>query len=239
MIEIEKAFLMRRPIIAWICFLMTVASSGLSAQGKDEVELQRLLNQMDEAGKTFKFFQSRFLQRKYTAILKEFDTPETGDFSYARNKDGSSLVRQDVTSPGRKILTVKGKKAIFYQPNIKQAQIINLVGKYENIPKYLGIGIGQSPAKLEGFNLSYQGSESINGESCSILLLKPKAASRFVSITLWVKKSNGILLQNKFLEPSGDYTLLTFSEEKLKKKASDNSLFEQNLPKDVDKQYIN
>jgi outer membrane lipoprotein-sorting protein len=237
MIEKENAFLMRRSIIAWLCFLMAAGSYGFIAQGKDEVELQRMLNQMDAAGKTLKTFKARFSQKKYTAILKEFDTPETGEFYYVRDKKGSTLVRQEVTRPGKKILTVKGEKAIFYQPDIKQAKSAN-IGK---IAPYLAMGLGQSPAKLEkDFALSYQGNESINGESCSILLLKPKndkIASRFLSITIWVKKSNGILIQNKFLEPSGDYTLQTFSEEKLNEKIPD-STFEQKLPKDTEIQYF-
>jgi outer membrane lipoprotein-sorting protein len=224
---------MRRSIIAWVCFLMAVASCGFSAQGKDEAELQRTLNQMDAAGKTLKSFKAHFSQRKYTAILKEFDKPEQGEFYYTR-KDGVPLMRQEATIPGKKILTVKGKEAVFYQPDIKQAQIISLVGKYQNIAEYLAIGLGRSPAKLENFNLSYQGSESINGQACDMLLLKPKSASRFASVTLWVKKVNGILVQNKFLEPNGDYTVLTFSEEKLNKKIPD-SMFEQNLKgKDVE-----
>jgi outer membrane lipoprotein-sorting protein len=235
---IEKAFPLRRSIVACLFFLMAAASNSFSAQGKDDGELQRTLNQMDAAGKTFKSFKARFSQKKYTALLKEFDIPETGEFYYTRAKDGSPLVRQEVTSPGKKILTVKEKIAVFYQPDIKQAQIINLVGKYQNIAEYLAIGLGRSPAKLENFTVSYQGSESINGESCAILLLKPKTASRFASVTLWVKKSNGILKQNKFLEPSGDYTLVTFSEENLKVKIH-SSFFDQKLPNNVDRQNIN
>jgi outer membrane lipoprotein-sorting protein len=240
MIEKEEALLTRRSVIAWLCFLMALASYGFNAAGKDDVELQRTLNQMDAAGKTLKSFKARFSQTKYTAILKEWDTSETGEFYYARAKNGSPLLRQEATRPGKKILTVKEDKAIFYQPDIKQAKIVNL-GSYKNIAEYLAVGIGQSPAKLEkDFTLSYQGNESINGEPCSILLLKPrneKIASRFSSISLWVKKSNGILVQNKFLEPSGDYTLLTFSEEKLNVKMPD-SMFEQKLPKDVDIQHF-
>jgi outer membrane lipoprotein-sorting protein len=240
MTERDTTILPRRPIVAWICFLMAITSFGFTPQGKDEIELRRTLKQMDVAGKTFKSFVARFSQKKYTAVLKEFDTPETGEFYYTRAKDGSALVRQDTTSPGRRILTVKGDEAINYQPEIKQAQIVNL-GNHKNIAEYLAIGIGQSPEKLEkDFYLSHQGSESINGEPCSILQLKPKSpkvASYFSLITLWVKKSNGILLQNKFSEPSGNYTLVTFSDEKLNVKIPD-SKFEQKLPKDVDKQNI-
>ena len=220
---------------AWIGLLLAVASTGLGAQGKIESEPQRTLKQMETVGRTFRSFTAQFSQRKYTAILKEFDTAETGEFYYARAKDGSALLRQEAVSPGRKILTVKGDKAVFYQPEIKHAQIADL-GNYRNLAEYLAIGIGQSPAKLEeNFAISYQGTESINGAACSVLMLKPKAAkvaSRFVGITLWIKKSSGLPIQNRLTEPSGDYTLLTFSGEKLNVKIPD-SKFEQKLSKDV------
>jgi outer membrane lipoprotein-sorting protein len=232
-------FQTQRPAAAWLVLL--AASLCFGAQGKDNDELQRTFKQMDEAGKSFRSFTAQFSQKKWTAILKEFDTPETGEFYYKRAKDNSAMMRQDATSPGRKILTVKGDKAVFYQPDIKQAQIVNLA-IHKKLAKYLAIGIGQSPGELEkDFDISYQGSESVNREQCSILLLKPKSASvtsHFSAITLWIKKSSGILLQYKFLEPSGDYTLLTFSDEKLNVTIP-NSKFEQPFPKGVEIQHIN
>jgi len=171
---------------------------------------------MESVRKSFRSFTARFSQKKYTAILKEFDTPDVGMFYFSRDKDGSALVRQEATSPGRKILTVKGDLMTFYQPDIKQAQIANL-GKYKNLAEFLALGIGQSPAQLQDtFNISYAGNESLDGAPCSILLLKPKAANisaRFSSITLWFKKSNGLPIQNKLQEPSGDYVLLNFFDE--------------------------
>jgi outer membrane lipoprotein-sorting protein len=146
----------------------------------------------------------------------------------------------DATSPGRTILTVKGGTATSYQPGIKQAQIANL-GQNKDKAEYLAIGIGQSPAKLqETFNISYQGSETINGAPCSVLVLKPKnpkAAALFSAITLWIKKASGIPIQQKLQEPSTDYLLVNFSEEKLNSKIAD-SKFEQKLPSGTDIQRI-
>ncbi len=236
----NKIVLQCRQTSAWILLFLTIVPCACGMQAKRDSELQQTLQQMDAVRKKFRSFTARFSQTKYTAILKEFDTPDTGEFFYSRAKDGAVLLRQEATSPGKKILTVKGDQAIFYQPDIKQAQITSL-GKYKNLAEYLAIGIGQSPAKLEeSFNISYQGSESINGAPCSILVLKPKSASlaaHFSSITLWFKKSNGLPIQNKFLEPSGDYVLLTFLDEKLNVKIPD-SKYEQKLPSGVDIQRI-
>jgi outer membrane lipoprotein-sorting protein len=231
MIRIKRALGLR----ALICFLAAIAPYGFGAQGNNQVELQRVLHQMDEAGKTLKSFKARFSQTKYTFVLKDFDKPQTGDFYYAITRKGPAL-RQEVTSSGKKILTVKEKKAIFYQPEIKEAKIVNLTGKYENIAEYLTIGLGKSPAKLENFNLSYQGSDPVNKESCSVLLLTPKSKSRFDSITLWIRP-NGIAAQIKFLEPNRDYSLLTYSEEKINIPMPE-SKFDQVLPKDVEIQYL-
>jgi outer membrane lipoprotein-sorting protein len=223
-----------------VLFLLAVAVSGLGAQEKEEIELQRTLTLMDSVRKNCHSFAARFSQKKYTAILKEFDTPEVGEFYYSRGKDGSTLLRQEATSPGRKILTIKGDEATFYQPNIKQAQKYNL-GKYKDLAEFLALGICQSPAKLqETFHISYQGSESINGAPCSLIVLKPKApnvAAHFSSITLWYKNSSGLPVQNKLQEPSGDYVLLSFFDEKLNAKIPE-SKFEQKLPKGVDIQRI-
>ncbi len=228
----------RIALVPWCCLLWSVSVFG--GQGNEKGELDRVLAQMERVGKGFKTFAAKFSQKKYTAVLKEFDTPDTGGFFYARARDGSAMLRQEAVSPGRRILTIKGGSATIYQPDIKQAQIANL-GQNKDKAEYLALGIGQSPAKLqETFQISYQGNETVNGAPCSVLLFKPrsaKAAAMFSAITLWVKKSSGIPIQQKLQEPSGDYLLVNFFEEKLNTKIPD-SMFEQKLPSGVDIQRL-
>ena len=130
--------------------------------------------------------------------------------------------------------------ATFYQPVIKQAQIYNL-GKNKDKAEYLALGLGQAPAKLqETFDIAIQGTESVAGSPCSVLVLKPKnpsAAALFSSITLWIKTATGVPIQQKLQEPSGDYTLVNFSNEKLNITIPA-STFEQKLPSGVDIQRI-
>jgi outer membrane lipoprotein-sorting protein len=215
-----------------VCFLgLPIAFCASNTQQKGPSGLEPVLKQMEAAGRNFRSFSAKFSQKKYTAVLREFGTPDTGDFYYSRAKDGSALLRREITHPGREILTIKGGVAAYYQPEIKQAHIYNL-GKDKDKAEYLALGIGQSPAKLqETFDISFQGSESIGGAACSILVLKPKTSgvsALYSSITLWVKKQSGIPIQHKFLEPSGDYLLMSFSNEKLNLKIPD-SIFEQKL----------
>jgi outer membrane lipoprotein-sorting protein len=204
----------------------------------DSRALEQALRQMEEVGKTFKSFSASFTQKKYTAVLKEFDTPESGEFYYARARDGSALLRQEVLSPGKRILIIKGGIATVFNPVIKQAQVINL-GKNKDKAEYLALGLGQSPAKLQStFEINYQGIEQVGGSTCSVLLLKPKSASvsaYFSAITLWIKKASGVPIQQKLQEPNGDYLLVNFVKEKLNSKISE-SKFDQQLPSGVEVQ---
>jgi outer membrane lipoprotein-sorting protein len=231
---------MLRGILSLAFCMSLVCAQPVLAQTKDEAALNQVLKQMEAVGRTFRSFEAHITKRKYTAVLQEFDTPEKGEFYYARAKDGSALLRQEITSPGPSILTIKGSILTFYQPVLKQAQVVNL-GKNRDKAEYLALGLGQSPGKLrETFDISYQGTESINGTPCSVLVLKPKnpsAAAYFSIITLWIKKATGVPIQQKLQEPAGDYLLVDFTDEKLNVDIP-GSMFEQKLPAGVEVQRI-
>lgn len=222
-------------ILLPLLFCLTPAANS-GAQTTGVSELDQVLAQMESVGRTFVSFKARFSQKKYTAVLREFDEPDSGDFYYARAKDGSALLRQEVTKPGRRILTVKGGSMIVYQPGVNQASVVNL-GKNKDKVEYLALGLGQSPGKLrESFDIQYQGVENVGTAPCAILALKPRnpgTAAYFSMITLWIKKSNGVPIQEKMQEPNGDYLLVDFTNEKLNV-ALPAALFEQQLPKNVE-----
>jgi len=209
-----------------------LSGSGPAANEKEEAELKRVLNRIDAIARGFRTFTAKFSQKKFTAILREFDDPETGEFYYARTPDGSVRMRHEIMSPGKRILTIKGSSLTVYRPAIKEAQIASRE-KMQDIVEYLALGIGQNSARLrERFKVSYAGNELINKARCSILVLVPrdaKTANRIESITIWLNDSSGMPAQYKFQEPTKDYLLISFSDEKLNAKVSD-SKFEQKLP---------
>jgi outer membrane lipoprotein-sorting protein len=211
--------------------------TAFGMQGQEEPELLRALKKMNEIAKDFRTYSAEFSQKKYTAVLEEFDIPETGKFYYALDRNGSVLMRHQIENPGDRILTIKDGEAVIFNRAIKQAQIYKL-GNRQEFAQYLTLGIGQSSEKLrEKFNISYGGSESINGEPCAILVLKPKdpQVTRYLtSITIWLKKPSGTPAQYRFLEPNDDYLLETFSDERINENIDD-SAFEQKLPKGVEK----
>ena len=224
-----------RKLFLYAALLLTVLSiySVLFAQQNNEnPELAKTLAQMDAVSEKFISFEAKFTQKQYVALLKEFETPETGEFYYALDKNRDVQIRHEILTPGVRITTIKGDSATIYQPAIKQAQIYNL-GNRKNLVQYMATGLGQSSAKLRGqFEISYDGTEDVGGEPCSILTLIPKdksVAASVKSITMWVKKSTGTPAQYKFLEPTNNYLLETFSGEKLNGKIPVDK-FEQKLP---------
>jgi outer membrane lipoprotein-sorting protein len=227
-------------LIASVCAFTLLFPPLVLPQAKSHSGLDVVLRQMEGVGKKFRSFSAKFVQKRYTAALKEFETPESGEFYYARAADGSAMIRQEFMAPAIRILTIKGGTATLYQPGIKQAQIYSL-GKNKDKAEYLALGIGQSPAKLqETFDIQLTGFEDVNGAPASVLVLKPKnpkAAALASSVTLWILKTTGIPIQEKLEEPYGDYTLIQFSNEKLNQNIPD-SKFDQKLPPGVEKQVI-
>jgi len=217
-----------------------VLAGAAFPQAGDAAKLEEVLKRMEVVGKTFRSFKAQLTQKKYTAVLKEFDAPEFGEFFYARARDGSALLRQEITKPAHRILTIKSGVATVYQPGIRQAQVANL-GKNKDKAEYLALGLGQSPGRLrESFALRYEGTETVAGAACWVLTLAPRsaaAAAYFSSIGLWIKKSNGVPIQQKLQEPNGDYLLVSFSGEKLNTPIPD-SRFEQKLPAGTDIQKL-
>ncbi|HSW40558.1 MAG TPA: outer membrane lipoprotein carrier protein LolA [Acidobacteriota bacterium] len=233
----EYCAMVMKLLLIVMCMIFPVHAAMLQSSASPESpELQNALKRIDEVSKSFRNFRADFSQKKYTAILEEFDVPESGVFYYAYDSNRSILMRHEITSPGNRILTIKGDTAVIYQPRIKQAQIANL-GKRKNLLEYLGTGLGQSSASLrERYHLSYGGSDVVNDTSCDVIVFRPKDASvsaSLESITIWFNKKNGVPVRYRLLEPNGDYLLLTFYGERLNTKIPA-STFEQNLPNGVE-----
>lgn len=216
-----------------VCFFIP---SIIDAQTASSEEVDEILQEMDRAGKNFKSFTAELSQRKYTAILEEFDTEETGTFAYRRTRDGQTLIRKEITSPSHSIAIINRDEGLIYYPKIKQAHKIRL-GEHKGKAEFLAIGVGQSGGKLKShFDIQVQGHETVDGVPVVVLALRPKSekTAAFLSlITLWMDEVRWIPVQTRLQEPNDDYLLTKFSKIELNAKIP-LSRFSLKVPSDVE-----
>lgn len=213
-------------------FLISLMASGASALAltKDEV-----LSKMEAANRNVTNFATGISQQKWTEILKEFDRPESGLLWYRRDKKGQAYLRKEITKPENNVLVINNGEVIFYEPRIKQARKYQL-GKNKDKAEFLVLGFGSSSRSLnETYNIKLLGEEKIDSKKTYMLELRPKsekAAAYFPQIVLWVAEQTWVPIQQKLVEPNGDYLLIKFTDLKLNP-GVDKDKFKLKLPKGV------
>ena len=189
-------------------------ASGLAAG----VNQEEVLRQMEAAGRQVTNFSAAITQKKWTAVLKEFDRGESGMLWYLRSKEGQSSLRRDIVAPETSILVISNGEALFYEPRIKQARKYQL-GNQKDKAEFLVLGFGTTTRSLsDTYNILLLGEEKIDGRKAYMLELRPKsekAAAYFPQIVIWVAEQIWLPVQQKLVEPNGDYLLIKFSELKL------------------------
>ncbi|MBI3939619.1 MAG: outer membrane lipoprotein carrier protein LolA [Acidobacteria bacterium] len=196
---------------------------------------EEILARMEAAGRRVTNFTAAISQKKWTAVLKEFDRGETGTLWYLRGKEGQASLRREIVNPNDNVLVVSNGEAVFYEPRLKQARKYQL-GKNKDKAEFLVLGFGSSTASLSAtYHIRLLGQETLDGQRTHLLELHPKsekAAAYFSQILLWVAEEIWLPVQQKLVEPNGDYLLIKFSSLKLNP-GIDKGKFKLTLPKDV------
>ena len=71
--------------------------------------------------------------------------------------------------------------------------------------------------------MKFGGMEQVDGVNAARLDLTPKSTrvkGMFQTISLWIDPARGVSVQQKFLEPSGDYRVAKYSNIQINKKIS-------------------
>lgn len=214
-----------------LVFSLLSTSGGLIAEDYD---LDGILDQMDKAGDSLDSMQADITQKKWTDILAEFDAGESGRLMFLRS--GEDLYfRKDINDPTQNTLVIKGGEVTFYQPGIKQAQQYQL-GNNKDKAEFLLLGFGTDKEAIrEVYDLELLGQEQLEGKEVYKLQMVPKSekvSAFFVKIVLWIDPRIWVPVQQKLVEPTQDYLLISFEDIELNPKLK-KSDFELNLPGDV------
>ena len=182
----------------------------LMSQSQD---VESVLKRMDQAAPAFKAMTADLKMVTYTKILDD-KTTETATLTMQRVGKNDTRARIEFSGESPRTLTLQGKIVRIYYPNLNQYQNYD-VGKTVNVNQFLLLGFGSSGKELRAnYDIKSGGSEKINGVDTTKLLLAPKdkrAQEHLKEAEIWVPNDSANPIQQRFIEPSGNYRLVTYS----------------------------
>lgn len=210
---------MRRKIIIAAALVVI----GCAAAFAQNAQLENVLNLMDKTAANFRTVETNFVWDQYQRVVDEHDIQE-GTMYFRRNGQNVEMAA-DITKPDKKYVLFTNGTVQVYQPKIDQITKYNAGKNKADFESFLVLGFGGRGHDLQkSFDVKYAGTETIDGIPTFKLELTPKTQrvkNMFETITLWIDQARGVSVQQKFVEPSGDYRLASYRNIKINEKLPD------------------
>ena len=194
------------------CFAIGALACSLSA-----ATLSEILSKMDQSAASFNSMSGNVRKLTHTHVIDD-NSEESGTIMLKKAKPGLEVLVH-FTKPDPRSITLQGKKAEMYYPKLKTVQEYNLAQHSDIVDQFMLVGFGTSGRELAAnYDIKVAGEESVAGRPAVKLELTPKSAARrekLRQLDLWVADNGAYPVQQKFLQPSGDYTTFTYSDVKL------------------------
>jgi len=217
--------------------LLAVLPAFAAAAGADESAIEPILERMAEASRALATLEAEFVQVKSYPQLSLSDPPERGHLSVERGGKEGIRLRLEIVEPEPRFVALKDGEYVFYQPKIKQA----LIGKLgaaagEGKAGFLSYLLGDLTAAEEDFDIRSLGEELIDGKPTVRLRLsaKPGSGSPYLQIDLWVQRDLWLPVRQELTELNRSITRIELKNISINEKL-DESVFELELPRDVDR----
>lgn len=181
--------------------------------------LQQVLARMDKAAADFKSMTSQVTYVTHTDVLNENDT-ETGTVTMKKVHPNEVQGKVEFTAPDPKVVTIEKRRVQEYLPKINTLQVFDLNKHGAQLDQFFMIGFGTSGTELaNSYDMTLLGTDNVNGQPAIHLQLIPRAADarNYVKkLELWIpERGDPYPLQERILEPSGDYRLVTYTNLKI------------------------
>jgi outer membrane lipoprotein-sorting protein len=198
--------------------------------------LQSILGRMDATAPSFKGIGATLHMVSHTAILND-DTTQNGVLHMRRVRPGEVRALINFTDEKDKHTVAFGDRLVkMYYPNLNLVQVYDLGRNAKLIDQYLLLGFGSSGKDLQNsYDIKEAGTESINGRNTTKLELTPKskeAQERLAKAEIWFPEDADYPVQQKFYQPNGNFTLVTYSNFQLNPSFNQKDL-ELNTPQGV------
>ncbi len=211
---------MRRFVIILGLVLLCV---GAGAQSND-TQLQKVMGQLDAAAAKFQTAQAEFTWDQLTAVVDEHDI-QKGTIAFKRGAGGTAMVAHVATDNGQaapKDVLFQNGELKLYQPAIKQETIINAEANRQQFESFATLGFGGSGHDFQrNWNVTYEGTDTVDGVAVARLGLTPKNAGpnpMFTKIEIWIDPATATSRKQVFQTPGGDTRTATYTNIKVNEK---------------------
>jgi outer membrane lipoprotein-sorting protein len=218
-------------LLRFIPFVLPLAVFGMTA---DDV-----LSKLDQSAAKFHAMTGNLTRLSYTKVIEDKSTEE-GMIALKKVGSRDLQVLIEFSKPDPKMVAFRGRKAEIYYPKLKLVQEYDLGKRTDLLDQFLLVGFGTTGRELKAnYSVKYIGEESIAGQKAQKLELTPSTAERrekLQKLELWIDDDGLYPVQQKFIQPSGDYYLFTYRDVKLNPQLGDDA-FKLKLPKGVKREF--
>jgi outer membrane lipoprotein-sorting protein len=180
-----------------------------------DVDLQKVLSQMDASSAKFQDVQADIDVDNFTAVVSDH-AKQRGTTAFRRvNGSMEMLTVLDKGQQGEIDLLYKSGQLYYYQPGLKHETIFAAAANKAEWDSLLATGFGATGKDLAAaWTVTVKGTENIGGVSTVELDLVSKQQSirnNFSHVTLWVDPARDISLKQVMVQPDGDSRTVTYS----------------------------
>lgn len=214
--------------------IAVLALLGVAAAPAAET-LGAVQTRMDKSAAEFAALSARVKKVSYTAVIKD-SAAESGTFIIKKMKPGDVRVRMEIDKPDARSIALSRKKYEIFLPKINTVQEYDLTQYGRLVDQFLLLGFGTPVREItKSYDMVVTGTETIDGKQTTRVELRPKLDSvkeHLKLVEIWIPMNDGNPIQQKFLQPSGDYTLSTYLDVKVNPLLKDADV-QLTLPKNV------
>lgn len=197
-----------------LCLAPRVATSaGAFHALKPAPGLSEVMSHLNETAKHLRTLSADLEYTKVTVVVDDKST-ERGEIFYAKRQPPQLLI--NFKEPDPKVILMKKNEAEIYFPKINEVQEYDLEKHAELVQQFLLLGFGTDSADLEAaYIVKLTGEENVGGDTTSVLELTPRqanVAAQLSKVQLWISEKSWLPVQQKFVEPSGDYLLTRYTQ---------------------------
>lgn len=177
--------------------------------------LSELFLRLDAAAPSFKGVSADLTKVSQIAVLNDTSS-ESGRLKLQKRKGTDVRAIIDFTGEkDKRTLAFADRTLKIYSPNLSLVQKYDLGRSVKFLNQYLLLGFGTSGKDLQNsYDITLLPPDTVNGKTTTHLQLTPKdpgAREKLAGAELWFPTDAAYPIQQKFIEPNGNFTVITYS----------------------------